>query len=171
MTATLSARSTTSRQSSTAETSRSRRRILLRGVTLLQLGALLAALLLLPPLLRGAVPAIPVVLVAAAALGAGGAVRDRWWVLRIYRDELDDALIRSCRMVRAWPAITPEGVRLQVADAELMIRIRARGSGAFQLRFDGPWRAQRKATLLRSVIAKQFEPPLPRIRIRLRRFA
>jgi hypothetical protein len=139
-----------------------------RGVTLFRLGALLAALLLLPPLVRGAMPGVAAALIATAALAAGAAGRNRWWVLRIHRDQLEDALTRSCRMVLATPAVAADGVRVRLPKAQLVIRVRALGRRAFELRFRGPWHAHRKATLLRAVIAKQFETPLPRLRIRFR---
>lgn len=168
MTATRSAPWRTSRSSSTAEWT-SRERILLRGASLLRLAAILAALLLLPPFLRGAAPGLAAIVLTAVAVGVGIGARARWWVLRIHRDDLDAALLRSCRMVLAVPTVTAEGVRVQLARTQLLIRIRSCGVRAFELRFDGPWRTHRKARLVRSVIAKQFEPPIPRIRIRLRR--
>jgi hypothetical protein len=106
---------------------------------------------------------------AAAALVIGFALRGRWWVLHIRRDELDQTIARACRMVLATSNVTAEGVRVRLAQTDLSIHMRPLGTSAFELSFEGPWRAHRKAILLLSVIAKQFDPPLPRIRIRLRR--
>ena len=141
----------------------------MRGSTLFGLGCALAALLLLAPLLRGTLPGLLTICGVAVAVTAGAVVRGRWWVLRIDRAELDAALVRSCRMVLAVPTVTAEAVHVQLARTVLTIRIRALGRRSFELDFSGDWRAERKARLTRAVVAKQLEPLLPRIRIRLRR--
>jgi hypothetical protein len=96
-------------------------------------------------------------------------VREHWWLFRIERHELDAAIARTCGMARASCTIDDDRVLLQLTHVELTMHIRARGPHQFELRFAGPWRAHRKALLVRSLLAKQFEPLLPRIRIRLRR--
>jgi len=125
--------------------------------------------LLLAPLVRGTVPGLRSIGRAALAVTAGAVVRGRWWVLRIDRDALETALARSCRMVLAVPTVTAEGVHVRLARRTLTIRIRAAGRRCFELGFRGDWRAERKARLVRAVIAKQLEPLMPRVRIRLRR--
>ena len=169
MTATRSVPWRTSRRSSKVEAASRRERILLRGSTFFGLCVTLAALFLLAPLLRGIIPGLASLSGAAVAVAAGAVVRRRWWVLRVDRATLDAALVRSCRMVLAVPTVTAEGVRVQLARTLLEIGIRSFGRNTFQLVFAGDWRAERKARLVQSVVAKQLEPLLPRIRIRFRR--
>lgn len=57
---------------------------------------------------------------------------------------------------------------MRLGPTPLTIMIQPLAGSSFTIRFIGPWRAGRKATLLQQLIAKQYEPPVPRIRIRMR---
>jgi len=142
--------------------------VLVRGVILYRLGAVVAALAVLPPLTRGAVPGA-VVMVALLVLAAGFAARGRWWILRTVRGDLEATLTAACRRVLAPFSAEGGDIAVRPGAAPLVIIIRPFASRSFTLRFSGPWRSERKAMLLQRLVAKQYEPAIPRIKIRLGR--
>lgn len=143
--------------------------MLVRGVFLYRLGAVVAALTVLPPLTRGTAPAAAPVMVALLILLAGFAARGRWWIFRTVRGELEGTLTASCRRVLAPCSAEEGGITVRLGAAPLVIMIRPLASRSFTLRFSGPWRSERKAMLLQGLVAKQYEPAIPRIKIRLGR--
>jgi hypothetical protein len=70
-------------------------------------------------------------------------------------------------MALAELTISPSGYEIRTSRETLTIELSPRGR-ALALVFRGPWRDVRKAVLIRKLIAKQFEPLVPRLRIRLR---
>lgn len=70
-------------------------------------------------------------------------------------------------MALAELTISPAGYEIRTSRETLTLAVSPRGR-AFELVFRGPWRDVRKAVLIRKLIAKQFEPLVPRLRIRLR---
>lgn len=143
--------------------------MLVRGVILYRLGAVVAALALLPPLTRGAVPGAAAVMVAVLVLAAGLAARGRWWILRTVRGDLEATLTAACRRVLAPFSAEGGDIAVRLGAAPLAIIIRPFASRSFTLRFSGPWRSERKAMLLQRLVAKQYEPAIPRVKIRLGR--
>jgi hypothetical protein len=69
-------------------------------------------------------------------------------------------------MVRAAFQRTPPGYLVRIGSARLEIEIRAILWRCVWIRFRGE-RRQRKARLLKALVAKQYRGILPRIRIRL----
>lgn len=65
-------------------------------------------------------------------------------------------------------AMSPDGYEIRTRQESLRIILVSRGR-AFQLRFPGRWREAAKGNLVKRLLAKQFEPFVPRPRIRLRR--
>ncbi|MGK2934438.1 MAG: hypothetical protein ACSLFE_04245 [Gemmatimonadaceae bacterium] len=65
-------------------------------------------------------------------------------------------------------AVSPDGYEIRTRHESLRVTLTSRGR-AFQLRFPGRWRAVAKGKLVKRLLAKQFEPFVPRPRIRLRR--
>lgn len=70
-------------------------------------------------------------------------------------------------MALARLAPVPAGYEIQTATQRLVVFLTPRGP-VFELGFRGPWGAG-KGKLIQKLIAKQFDPVIPRIRIRLRR--
>lgn len=71
-------------------------------------------------------------------------------------------------MALAELTISPPGYEIRTARETLTLSVARRGP-SFELVFRGPWRELKKAALIRKLIAKQFEPLVPRVRIELRR--
>jgi len=70
-------------------------------------------------------------------------------------------------MALAGLTIQPRGYEIRTATQRLVVSVTRRGS-AFEIGFRGPWREGKKGSLVRKLIAKQFEPLVPRLRIRTR---
>jgi hypothetical protein len=64
--------------------------------------------------------------------------------------------------------VSPAGYEIQTRHDSLGLTLSSHGRG-FQLGFAGRWRAAAKGRLVKRLLAKQFEPFVPRPRIRLRR--
>ena len=71
-------------------------------------------------------------------------------------------------MALARLTILPAGYEIRTATQCLSLFVSPRGFG-FDVAFHGPWREGKKARLIENLIAKQFDPLVPRFRIRLRR--
>lgn len=71
-------------------------------------------------------------------------------------------------MALAHLTIDRGGYEIRTATQCLVVSLTRRGS-AFEMRYRGPWSEGRKATLIRDLIAKQFDPVVPRLRIQTRR--
>lgn len=65
-------------------------------------------------------------------------------------------------------AVLPGGYEIRTRQDLLRLTLSSHGR-AFQLRFPGRWRAVAKGMLVKRLLGKQFEPFVPRPRIRLRR--
>lgn len=65
-------------------------------------------------------------------------------------------------------AVSPDGYEIRTRDEALRLTLVSRGR-VFELGFPGGWRAVAKGKLVKRLLAKQFEPFLPRPRIRLPR--
>ena len=142
--------------------------MLLRGDTVLRICVLAAALLVVSPLGSGTRPSPSLILVALLLVAGGVLARPRWWVFRASRTEVEEALSTTCRMTLVRLGVTSLGYKIDIDSTALGVVVSRRGP-ALQLTFPGAWRAGKKSTLVRNVIAKQFEPIVPRLRIRLRR--
>ncbi|MEO6331319.1 MAG: hypothetical protein ABIV11_02690 [Gemmatimonadaceae bacterium] len=68
-------------------------------------------------------------------------------------------------MALARLAVSPAGYEIQTSKESLLLSVVRHGS-VFQLGFHGSWRAGKKGRLIRNLIAKQFDPVIPRIRLR-----
>ena len=89
----------------------------------------------------------------------------------MFRCELDDvakALAATGRMALARVTETAGGYELSTAKDVFAIVVARRGRGV-DLRFRGRWSTAKKGILLRNLLAKQFEPVVPRLRIALKR--
>jgi hypothetical protein len=64
--------------------------------------------------------------------------------------------------------VSPGGYEIRTRQDLLRLTLSSHGR-AFQLGFAGNWRAVAKGKLVKRLLAKQFEPFIPRPRIRLRR--
>ncbi|MDQ3515334.1 MAG: hypothetical protein M3403_00970 [Gemmatimonadota bacterium] len=116
----------------------------------------------------GTRPSPSLILVALLLVAGGVVARRRWWVFRANRAEVDDALSTTCRMMLVRLLVTSPGYEIYMGATALGVVVSRRGP-ALQLTFRGPWRAGKKNVLVRNLFAKQFEPIVPRLRIRLRR--
>lgn len=65
-------------------------------------------------------------------------------------------------------AVAPDGYEIRTRHDSLRLTLSMQGR-AFRLGFPGRWREAAKGKLVRRLLAKQFEPLVPRPRIRLRR--
>ncbi len=63
--------------------------------------------------------------------------------------------------------VVPDGYELKTASHTLPLDLIERGS-VYELVFRGAWKATKKGALLKKLIRKQFEPLVPRLRIRLK---
>ena len=93
---------------------------------------------------------------------------NRW---RLFKCDLEDvarALASTGRMALARVSETAGGYELSTAKDVFIVRVALRRRGV-DLRFLGPWTTAKKGVLLRNLLAKQFEPIIPRLRITLRR--
>jgi hypothetical protein len=88
-------------------------------------------------------------------------------LFRCTRAEIDAALSDTCRMALARLTIDPSGYEIRTSTLFLVVSLSRRGP-AFEIGFRGPWREGKKGRLIRNLIAKQFEPVVPRLRIRTR---
>lgn len=64
-------------------------------------------------------------------------------------------------------AVVPGGYELETAGRTLFLDLIERGS-VYELIFRGAWKATKKGALLKRLIRKQFDPVVPRLRIRLK---
>lgn len=64
--------------------------------------------------------------------------------------------------------VSPGGYEIRIRQHLLRLTLSAHGR-TFQLGFAGDWRGAAKGKLVKRLLAKQFEPFIPRPRIRLRR--
>ena len=94
--------------------------------------------------------------------------RSHWWVLRSTRAEIDEAIGNTCRMALARLTSLPDGCRIHVGRESFSVTLVPRAGGV-ALRFHGLERAGKKGLLIRKLLSKQFDPFVPRPRIRLRR--
>ena len=94
--------------------------------------------------------------------------RGHWWLLRSTRAEIEDAISKTCRMTLARLTSLPDGYRIHVGRDSFTVTLVPRGN-AFALRFIGLGRAGKKGLLIRKLLSKQFDPFVPRLKIRLRR--
>lgn len=92
----------------------------------------------------------------------------RWWLLRSTRAEIDEAIASACRMTLARLTTLPDGYQIHVGRESFRVTLVPRGGG-MALRFRGLERAGRKGLLIRKLLSKQFDPFVPRLKIRLRR--
>lgn len=74
----------------------------------------------------------------------------------------------TCRMLLVGLAVAPEGYEVRTRHDSLRVAVSRQGR-AFRLGFRGRWREAAKGKLVQRLLAKQFEPLVPRPRIRLRR--
>lgn len=106
--------------------------------------------------------------VAALTLGGGLLARGRWWLFKTSRAEIDAAVGATCRMTLARLTTAADGYEIDSSRGVLIVTV-SRNGGVFALGFSGMGRAGKKGVLIRNLLAKQFDPIIPRIRIRLRR--
>ncbi|MGI8617674.1 MAG: hypothetical protein ACR2L6_01125 [Gemmatimonadaceae bacterium] len=71
-------------------------------------------------------------------------------------------------MTLARLAVSPAGYEIQTSPDVLRLTVAQHGR-VFELGFAGSWRAARKGKLIKRLLAKQFDPVIPRLRIRLSR--
>jgi len=107
-------------------------------------------------------------LAAALALGGGLLARGRWWLFKTSRAEIDDAVGATCRMTLARLTAAADRYEIDSSRGVLIVTV-SRNAGFFALGFSGMAQAGKKGVLIRNLLAKQFDPIIPRIRIRLRR--
>ncbi len=107
-------------------------------------------------------------LVAALALGGGLLSRGRWWLFRTSRAEIDDAVGATCRMTLARLTAVADRYEIDSSRGVLIVSV-SRNAGVIALGFSDMGQADKKGVLIRNLLAKQFDPIIPRIRIRLRR--
>ena len=74
----------------------------------------------------------------------------------------------TCRMTLVAHTASPGGYEIRMRQDLLRLTLSSHGR-AFQLGFAGNWRGGAKGKLIKRLLAKQFEPFIPRPRIRLRR--
>ena len=91
-----------------------------------------------------------------------------WWLLRSTRAEIDEAIASTCRMTLARLTTLPDGYQIHVGRDSFLLTLARRGDG-MALRFKGLARAGKKGLLIRKLLSKQFNPFVPRLKIRLRR--
>ena len=91
-----------------------------------------------------------------------------WWLLRSTRADIDEAIGKTCRMALARLTSVPDGYQIHVGRDSFLLTLVRRGDG-MALRFKGLERAGKKGILIRKLLAKQFTPIIPRLKIHLRR--
>lgn len=74
----------------------------------------------------------------------------------------------TCRMTLARLTVLPDGYEVHVGRDSFTLTLEPRRN-AIALRFQGLGRAGKKGILIRKLLGKQFDPLIPRLRVRLRR--
>jgi hypothetical protein len=94
--------------------------------------------------------------------------RGHWWLLRSTRAEVQEAITNTCRMALARLTSLPDGYQIHVGRESFALTLVQRGN-AVGLRFKGLGQAGKKGILIRKLLSKQFDPVIPRLKIKLRR--
>ena len=141
--------------------------ILLKGSSLLTLTLLFAVLSVIAavdPARRQVVVPLPLVAFQVVALGAAWAVRGRWLVVGADPTAVGATLERCLGMLCAPFERAGDAYVVPLANGPLRVVVRRAPAGAAVVTFRGA-RGHRKAALLRTLLAKQFDPMVPRIKL------
>jgi predicted outer membrane lipoprotein len=123
------------------------------------IGALLAVILV-----RQQRPGAGLYILGALLLASAVAARNALLLLHIDRGKIDQVLEKCFGQTRASHKKTPTGYTVIAAGAEMSVAITPL-LAAHAVRFSGT-KNSKKAQLIRALIAKQFQPSFPVLRIR-----
>ena len=141
-----------------------RRPVLLRGRTLLAFTVLFAvASTAASVTATGSVPAALLVFEVAALAAAWGA-RGRWLIVHATPEAVGAAVERCTRMLCASVERAGDAYAVPLAGGALRLTVRRASRQAAVVAFAGATR-QKKAVLLRRLLAKQYDGVLPRIKL------
>jgi len=144
-----------------------RRPILLKGSSLLTLTLLFAVLSVasaVDPARRHVVVPLPLVAFQVVALGAAWAVRGWWLVVGADATAVGATLERCLGMLCAPFERAGDAYLVPLAAGRLRVVVRRAPAGAAVVTFSGAT-GHRKAALLRTLLAKQFDPVVPTVKI------
>jgi hypothetical protein len=135
-----------------------------KGRALVYLNGAFIAVLLVVILVRQQRPGVGLYVLGGLLLASAGAARNAWILLHIDRGKLDQLLEKCFRQTRASHKTTPTGYTVIAAGSEMSVAITPLLAG-HGVRFGGASNSK-KAQLIRALIAKQFQPSFPPLRIR-----
>lgn len=145
-------------------TALTRQPILVRGSSFFRFNCIAALLLAAALLIR----VRPIPLAAAGfcvtLLLASWPCRRLWVIAGAGRERVENAFERSFERVRAPSERSAEGYAVKIGEGKTLIEIRCWPAGMILIRFR-VHEPGRKLTLLLDLVAKQFESPLPHLRI------
>jgi hypothetical protein len=134
-----------------------------RGRALLYLNGAFIAVLVVAMLVRHQGPGLGLYVLGAVLLASAAAARDAWVLLHIDRPEIDRILEKCFAQTRTQFAKTGQGYTVR-AGGEMQVAV-AQMLTMNTIRFQGS-RNTKKGHLIRALIAKQFRPSFPALRIR-----
>jgi hypothetical protein len=141
-----------------------RRPTLWKGRTLVYFNGAIIAVLVVAMLARQQRPGFGLYILVGLLLASAAAARNAWLLLHVDRGKIDQVLEKCFVQTRASHNRTPTGYVVIAAGAEMSVAIRPLLAG-YAVRFSGR-RSSKKAQLIRALIAKQFQPSFPTLRIR-----
>jgi len=134
-----------------------------KGRALVYLNGAFIAVLIVVVLARQQLPGFGLYVLGALLLASAAAARNAWLLLHIDRPEIDTVLERCFAQTRTQFDKTDRGYTAR-AGGEMQVTV-APLLTLHTIRFTGTSNS-RKAQLIRALIAKQFRPSFPALRIR-----
>jgi hypothetical protein len=141
-----------------------RRPTLWKGRTVVYLNGAIIVVLLAVMLARQRAPGWGLYVFGGLLLASAVATRNAWLLLHVDRTEIDQILEKCFAQTRASHNKISTGYSVKAGGAEMSVAITATLAG-HALRFGGSTDSK-KAQLVCALIAKQFQPSFPALRIR-----
>ncbi len=135
-----------------------------KGRALAWLNGAMIAVLIAVMLARHQLPGVGLYLLGALLLASAAVARNAWLLLHVDRTEIDLILQKCFTQTRAAHSKTAAGYTVSAGGAEMSVAVTPM-LAAHTVRFGGSTDSK-KAQLICSLIAKQFRPSIPTLRIR-----
>jgi hypothetical protein len=135
-----------------------------KGRALAWLNAAMIAVLITVMLARHQRPGVGLYIMGALLLASAAVARNAWLLLHVDLTEIDLILKKCFTQTRAPYSKTPAGYSVSAGGGEMSVAITSMVAG-YTVRLTGNTDSK-KAQLIRSLIAKQFQPSFPSLRIR-----
>ncbi|MGI8402396.1 MAG: hypothetical protein ACR2NS_12460 [Gemmatimonadaceae bacterium] len=143
---------------------RGREPTLWKGKAFAYFNGAIVAVVLVVLLVRQERPGVGLYIFGALLIVSAVAARNAWLLLHIDRAEIDKTLEKCFAQTRASPKRTTAGYVMSAGGAEMSVAITPMLT-MHAVRFAGT-SSSKKGQLIRALIAKQFRPSFPALRIR-----